>query len=110
MSFHLTLRYLDVPESVKGSRARLCRSLHREEGNQANEWPQNEGASLAHPVGHDSQECGTADSRQVCDVSRAEYHDDVENPTEGTGTDDGDKDGDRGGDGGLFHFFTDMGS
>lgn len=100
----------DIPESVECSGASLGRRLDCEEGYEADERPQNQGSGLAHAVGHNGQECGTADSRKIGDVSRAKNHDNVEHPTQSTGTDDGDKDGYRCGNGGSLHFLTDMGS
>lgn len=83
--------------------------MNGEECNETDKRPQDECAGLSHPVGHDGQERGTADSRQVVDITGAEDHDDVEYPTQGTGTDDGDENGDGSGDGGLLDFFTDVG-
>lgn len=103
------LRGLDIPESIEGSGTCLCGSLDCKEGNKTHERPADQSARLAHPVGHNGQECRTADSGQFGDISRAENHDDVEHPTQGTGTNDSDEDGNGSGDGGPFHFLTDMG-
>lgn len=104
----IRVRRDDIPKGVEGSSARLGGSLNGEERNETDKRPQDECASLAHPVGHDGQERRTADSWQVVNIAGAEDHDDVEYPTQGTGTDDSDENGDRSGDSGLLDFFTDV--
>ena len=69
-------------EGVESSGVRLSGGLDGKEGDQADEWPDDQGAGLAHPVGHDLKERGTAWAREFGQISGTEDHDHVQYPTE----------------------------